>query len=359
MEQRIGLLGVATYLPQETRRNDWWPAETVERWRTVRPPPSSPGELTPGMARVAAAMADQAVDPFGGVVERRVMPHGMTASDMEALAAERAIAHAQSHAGMDRQEIDILFTHTAVPEYLLSNTACVLHRALGLAPGCFTMQADGSGHSFLMQLTLAEHMIAAGRARYALLVQSSAASRLVDREDPHSPLLGDGAAAVVVGPAPRGGLLASAHRTDGSYPRALVASVPGGAWYDGGRIILHRAQPEATRRLFLETADRAYEVVTAALRDAGHAPDDVDFYAVHQGTPWLRRVTQDFIGLSRARCVDTFANTGYLFSASIPLVLETAQRQGMLNHGDLVVMQGGGVGSTYGATALRWGDPVA
>jgi 3-oxoacyl-[acyl-carrier-protein] synthase-3 len=359
MEQRIGLLGVATYLPAETRRNDWWPAATVERWRQTRsaPPPSSPGpgELTPGMARVAAAMADQAVDPFGGVVERRVMPQGMTATDMEAHAAERAIAHAR----IDRREIGVLFTHTAVPEYLMTNTACVLHHALGLAPGCFTMQADGSGHSFLMQLTLAEHMIAAGRARYALLVQSSAASRLVDREDPHSPLLGDGAAAVVVGPTPDGGVLASVHRTDGSYPRALIASVPGGTWYDGGRIILHRAQPEATRRLFLETADRACEVVTAALRDADHLPADVDFYAVHQGTQWLRRVTQDFIGLSRARCVDTFATTGYLFSASIPLVLETAQRQGMLNHGDLVVMQGGGVGSTYGATVLRWGAAVA
>jgi 3-oxoacyl-[acyl-carrier-protein] synthase-3 len=365
MDRRLGLLGVATYLPPETRYNDWWPSATVERWTRARgapprpdatdaPGPASPA-ITPAMARVVAAMAEQTIDPFQGVIERRVMPGAMTSLEMEVEAATQAIGNAR----IDRRDIDVLLTHTAVPEYLLSNTACALHHRLELSPACFTMQAEASGHSFLMQLTLAEHMIASGRARHALLVQSAAGSRLLDREDPLSPLFGDGASAVVVGAVPRGGVLAAVHRTDGSYPRGLVASVPGGRWYDGGRIVLHSADPVAMRQIFLETADRAVEVVSAALADAGQAPSDVDFFAVHQGTPWLRRVTQEAIGLTRARGLDTFATTGYLFGASIPLVLETAQRQGQLAMDDLVVMHGGGVGSTYGAIVLRWGAPVA
>src|SRR5882757_6197763 len=94
MELRAGLLGVATYLPPEIRRNDWWPCATVERWqreRTTLPPPAPRSEA---MARVLAAMAEQALDPFGGVVERRVMPRDMAAVDMEARAAECAIANA-------------------------------------------------------------------------------------------------------------------------------------------------------------------------------------------------------------------------------------------------------------------------
>jgi 3-oxoacyl-[acyl-carrier-protein] synthase III len=70
-------------------------------------------------------------------------------------------------------------------------------------------------------------------------------------------------------------------------------------------------------------------------------------------------VTQESIGLTRAGSVDTFATTGYLFGASIPLVLETAQRQGLVARDSLVVMHGGGVGSTYGASVLRWGAPIA
>jgi len=357
MECRVGLLGVASYLPPETRHNDWWPAATAERWvRERRAAPAAPPDaITPAMARVLEAIAEQAVDPFQGVVERRVMPRDMSAVDMEVDAAERAM----SSAGIDRREIDALFTHTAVPDYLLSNTACVLHRALGLQPECFAMQAEASGHSFMMQLTLAEHMIGSGRARSVLLVQSSAASRLLDREDPQSPLFGDGAAAVVVGRVASGGLLATVHRTDGANPRALIASVPAGRWYDGGRIVLHRGDIQAARRGFLDAADRALEVVGGALRDAGCAPGDVNFFAVHQGTPWLRRVTQESLGLTRARWVDTFSTTGYLFGASIPLILETAQQRGMLAADDVVVMYGGGVGATYGATVMRWGAPVA
>jgi 3-oxoacyl-[acyl-carrier-protein] synthase-3 len=357
MKPSVGLLGVATYLPPQARGNDWWPRATAERWLAARgaPPRLAPGELTPAMERVVAAMAEQAIDPFQGVVERRVMSDGMAAVDMEADAAERAIARA----GVDRSEIDVLLTHTAVPEYLLSNTACVLHHRLGLAASCFAMQAEASGHSFLMQLTVAEQMIATGRARHALLVQSSAASRLLDPEDPQSPLFGDGAAAVLVGPPTAGGVLATVHRTDGSHPRALVASVRDRRWYDPGRVVLHRGDLAAAFRVFLETADRAVEVVGAALREAGAEPGEVDFFAVHQGTPWLRRVTQDAIGLHRARSVDTFATTGYLFGASIPLVLETAQRQGMLTRDQLVVMHGGGIGATYGAAVVRWEDPVA
>jgi 3-oxoacyl-[acyl-carrier-protein] synthase-3 len=356
-ERRVGLLGVATYLPPIRRTNDWWPDATVQRWRQAprRLPPLAEGEPTPAMTRVLAAMAEQDFDPFQGVTERRVLPDEMSSLEMEVQAAQLAI----ERAGIDRREIDLLLTHTAVPDYLLSNTACVLHRELGLASACFTMQVEASGYSFLTQLTLAEQIIAAGRARYALLVQSCASSRLIDREDSESALHGDAAAAVVVGPASGGGVLATAHRTDGTQPRALVASVRDGRWYDGGRIHLHRADPRAAARIFLETADRAIEVVRAALNKAGVAPGKVDFFAVHQGTPWLRRVTQESIGLDRARSVDTFSTTGYLFGASIPLVLETAQRRSLLGRDDIVVMHGGGVGSTYGAIVMRWGEPVA
>jgi len=355
MARNIGLLGVATYLPPEIRRNDWWPSATVERWRALRGAPPPPEAPTPAMAQVVAELAAQAVDPFQGVTERRVMPAEMASIDMEAEAAERAIARA----AIDRGAIDVLLTHTAVPDYLLSNTACVLHRRLGLAPGCFTMQAEASGNSFLMQLALAEHMLATGRARHALIVQSAAGSRLLDPDSPMSPLFGDGASAVVVGGVATGGLLAQVHRTDGSHPRALIAGVPGRRWYDDGRIVLYSGDTGAMRQIFLETADRAAEVVAAVLADAGVAAGDVALFAVHQGTPWLRRVTQAACGLVRARAVDTFATTGYLFGASIPLVLETAQLGGLVAPGDVVVMHGGGVGSTYGATALRWGAAVA
>jgi 3-oxoacyl-[acyl-carrier-protein] synthase III len=353
----IGILGVGTFLPPVVRHNDWWPKETVARWMEQRavaraaagPPPAA---MTPGMVRVIAAMAEQSDDPFQGAVERRVMPDDMTAADMEAAAAEDAIAAA----GIDRREIDLLLVHSPIPEYLLGNTASVLHHRLRLGPECLALQVEASSYSFLAQLTLAERMIAGGKARRALLVQSCGASRILDREDPVSTLFGDGASAVVVGRVRDDrGVVESVHRVDGGYPRTLIAAVRGSTWYADGPAVLHSADPASARDVFLQTADRGKEVVGAVLAAAQQEASAVRFFAVHQGTPWLRRVAQEYVGLGHAEAVDTFASTGYLFAVSIPLGLQIAERDGKLAADDLFILFGGGTGMTYGATLMRWG----
>lgn len=357
MSHRAGLLAVATHLPPRIRTNDWWPADVVDRWRSRRPTPPTLPETGPteAMARVRAAMSQQAADPFQGVVERRVLADELSSVDMEVEAAERAIARS----GVDRRDINLVLTHTAVPDHLLGNPAAELHHRLGLAPDCFSMQVEASAFSLMMQLTVAEQMILAGRTRFALLVQSFAGSRLIERDDPRSPLFGDGAAASVVGPVAHGGVLSSVCRTDGAYSRTLIAAVRGGRWFDDGPAVLHEADPDSAGRLFLNTADWAIDVVGAALDQAGLSPADIDVYASHQGISWLREVTQESVGLAGARTVDTTATSGYLFAVSIPLVLETALAQGLLKPGDNVVLFGGGTGVTYGSIVLRWAEPPA
>ncbi len=353
MGHHVGIVGLGTYLPPEVRTNAWWAPEVVEGWAAKRrelaslPPIVDP---TPGMRRVMELMGKQAADPFQGMVQRHVMPSEMESVDMEAEAARRAIAHA----GIEPGEIDLVLTHTPVPEFLLSNTACVLHDRLSLSSDCITMQVDASGNSFLMQLAVAEQFIASGRASHALLVQSSAGSRLLEPDEVQSPLFGDGAAAVVIGRVPERSLFAMHHRTDSKHPRALIASVRGKRWYDEGPIVLHRGDLASSRQTFLESADRAREVIEPVLDKAGVAGGDVDLFAVHQGTPWLRQVTMEAAGITRAKHVDLFTHTGYLFGASIPFVLEAAHRDRLIADGRLVLALGGGVGYTFSAALLRW-----
>lgn len=350
---KVGILGVGMFLPMEVRHNDWWSAELVASWmerRRAAPPPPSP--RTEGEARVLAAMKEQALDPFQGAVERRVIAADMTALDMEEAAAREAIERGGVAAG----EIDLLLTHTVVPEYWLGNPACELHARLGLPTRCFAMHVDAAAYSFLMQLGIAEAMIRAGQARYGLLVQSCAASRVIDLTDPGAPIFGDAATAVLVGPVSGSrGVLASVHHADGTNPRSLIATVPGGRWYDEGRVTIHIGDPAQMREVFLQTADACKTSVDATLARAGHTPADVDVLCMYQGTPWLRRVVQDYAGLSRARSIETFARTGYICSALVPAGLYFALAEGQLRDDDLVVATGGGTGMTYGATAMRWG----
>jgi 3-oxoacyl-[acyl-carrier-protein] synthase III len=191
--------------------------------------------------------------------------------------------------------------------------------------------------------------------RYGLLVQSCAASRLVEPHDPVAPYFGDGATAVVVGPVASGGILGSVHFVDGRYPDTLVAGVPGGAWYDPGRAVMHVADPAGLRAVLLQTVDLCKRSVDAVLPKCGCAPAAIDFFCIHQGTSWLLSLAQEATQLQRAATIDIFSKTGYLFSASIPLGLRLAEDSGVLGERDLALLFGGGTGVTYGATVIEWG----
>lgn len=356
--KRVGIHGIGIYLPEPVRKNDWWPQSIVETWAgksgasLLRSAADSSEPIAEGVSRALEGMAEVAADPFKGAVERRVMPDGMVTSDMEAAAAKDAL----SRAGIDPGEVGMLLLNSQLPDFLSVPTAPAVHRKLGLPERCLSMATDAACNSFLTQLAIAEPMIRSGQVRYTLLVQSSGFLHLARPEDQHSAWFGDAATAVVVGPAGAGrGILGRAHRTDGSMYNALVTGCPGVRWYSGQQPVLYVDDVKSARRMLLSVADRGKQVVGEALAEAGCDAEHVRFYASHQGTRWFRKVTQEHIGLVNARYVDTFPWTGSLGAANIPMVLGTAEREGLLKAGDLVATYAGGSGVTWSSVVLRWG----
>jgi 3-oxoacyl-[acyl-carrier-protein] synthase III len=355
IQTNVGILGLGLYVPPSVRKNDWWPADVVARWREQRraaPKPVLPSLLSEGAKLVLRAEAEHAGDPFRGTVERRVLAPEMTVLDME----ERAAREAIERSGIDPARIDLLLTHTVVPDYQSANSACVLHERLGLPAACLSMQTEATAYSAFAQLALAKASIAAGHARYALLVQSCAATRFMDMDDPFSVLVGDGATAIVLGPVAEGrGLLSSAHYTEGRYPRSLIMSVPGGRWYDEGRARLHVADPQQLFEGQLRVLDASKEAVDAALDRAGVRVSEIDFLFVHQGTPWMQRAVRDHLGAPDVGVVEVLARFGYLASAMLPAALYVAEKERLLVADDLVLLIGAGPGATWGAAVVRWG----
>jgi 3-oxoacyl-[acyl-carrier-protein] synthase-3 len=355
MKTSIGILGVGSYVPEGVRKNDWWPASTVEKWREKRAAPLKKARVeaeTVGSRAITDGMAKWRDDPFHGARERRVMPEGMRASAMELEAARRAI----THAGIDKSEIGVVLCNTFAPDFLVTNNACLLHHQLELSRDCFTMATEAGCNAFMMQMALAEQMLSSGRWKYALLVQTSNMTPMLRQEDALSAWFGDGCAAVVVGRVDEGhGILSHAHRTRGEYHRAVVGGIGGDQpWYEPGKVEMYALDQTAARQSFLGIVDYGCEVATKALADAGYSGADVDFYAAHQPSVWFREVTQSQFGLTKARYVDTFPDFGSMAGANIAFGLDLASRDGLLRKGDLVLSYAGGAGLTYSSMLMRW-----
>jgi 3-oxoacyl-[acyl-carrier-protein] synthase-3 len=353
-QHNVGILGLGTFIPEEVRRNDWWPPETVERWRQkhaqrkLDDDPAAP----PSEGPVRAAVELVARDLFQGSVERHVMAEDMQASDMEIAAGRNALASASIAAS----DIDLLLVSSWVPDLVGTNAACTVHEGLGLPAAGLCLSVDSNFNAFHHQLALAEALIASGQARYGLLVQSASISRLMSPEQQYSPWFGDGATAVVVGRVAEGvGVLGSAHRADGTLQRALLAGVPGGRWFDEGRSVLYSDRPDRQQQVLARVCESSGDVIASALAEAQLGTADVDFYAGHQGTWWYREVTQANAGLSKARAIDSFARFGSMAACNVPMVLSLGLERGLLHDGDIVVTHAGGNGSTWSALVMRWG----
>lgn len=352
---RAAIRSLGVYLPENVRTNDFWSADLVASWMEGRrqleggAPPSFETE---GMTRVAAAMAEAARDPFNGARRRHIMADDQEPSDLEAAAATDAL----ERAGLTPDDIDFLMVYSSLPDRVLHPNAAYVHEKLGLPKQCFTLSNDGACNGFHLQLHLADQLIATGRHRRGLLVQSSSVSRLLPPERPYAAWFGDGATAVVVEASDTHGVIADAHHTDSSLAGALVAGVPGQRWTDGGGPVeMYLEDKGRSLRMLLTVADSGDEVLQASLDQAGMTRDQVDFYAGHQANVWFRAVTQQVMGLEHARAVDSFPWAGSMGACNLPLVMATAEREGKLHPGDVVAMYSGGSGITYAGTLLRFG----
>lgn len=354
--ESVGILGVGSYLPDEVRTNDWWPRSVVEKWeqKTVLAKQRLEKSLSdrPGEALVLEAMRKIAGDPFRGAKERRVLSASMQPSEMEIAAARQAI----SSSGINPAEIDLVISYSFVPDELLCPNAFPIHYALGLSSTCVTLGVEAACNSFLAAFNIADAMISSGQARHALVVQSSAISRILPPDDPQSAWFGDGAAAVVMGAVREGyGVLGRASRTDSSLHRAVVTGVPDKRWYDEGRSLFYAKDRASAFRIMAGVADMGREVIEAAIQNAAVPKEAIRFFACHQISPWMRSLVQEFVGLSHATSVETFDWVGNLASVNVPLVLHIGSKEGLLKDGDVVAMYGGGAGITYSSVVLRWG----
>jgi 3-oxoacyl-[acyl-carrier-protein] synthase-3 len=95
-------------------------------------------------------------------------------------------------------------------------------------------------------------------------------------------------------------------------------------------------------------------VVDEVLSDAGLLGTDIDWLVPHQANIRIIEATAKKLGLSMDNVVVTVAHHGNTSSASIPLALDVAVRDGRIKAGQSVLLEAIGGGFTWGAVLLRW-----
>ncbi|MBO3749431.1 3-oxoacyl-ACP synthase III family protein [Streptosporangiaceae bacterium NEAU-GS5] len=280
--------------------------------------------------------------------------------------AHKAATQALERAGVAPEEVDLLVTSTASPEYLLPPMVTYLQERMGLR-ACSAIEVRSGCAGFVEAMDVARLYLERGLKRTAVVVGSEVISpllvpvfrgqdpsriRMRDRMNPYN--FGDGAGAMVLkaddgAGAGEGGVVGGEFACVGGL-RAPGMQIVGAG---GTHAPIHR-QISAKRLIDLKvdiiesgrfTPYVITEALQATLRGAGVKADDVDLCVIPEGnagyiTDELEEaglLTPEWLSLS-PKIFENLALVGATGSAAVPLAMDHAWTTGSVSPGDLVML---------------------
>lgn len=91
-----------------------------------------------------------------------------------------------------------------------------------------------------------------------------------------------------------------------------------------------------------------------ALSNNGLTRDDIKVVVPHQANLRILQAVAEKIKIPMERVYTNLHKYGNTSSASIPLALDEAHRDGKIKNGDHVLLLSFGAGLTWGATVIEW-----
>ena len=288
-----------------------------------------------------------------GISERRILSDDLPAYSMGIEAARKALENAK----LEAEDIDLIILTTESPDYMTPSSACLIQGAIGAKHAtAFDMNAACTG--FIYGLVTAQQFIANGVFKHALIIGCEALSKVTDWKDRNTCVLfGDGAGAVVLGEVQEDyGILNSYLGSDGTVGMNITlpnlylteeekVKRPNGkfnsVWMDGTEVFKFavKAMSSATIKV---------------LEDINMRVEDIDFIFPHQANTRIIDGAIKKLGVTDDKLHYIIQKYGNISSASIPVALDEANREGKLKKGDNMVLVGFGGGLTWGSIALKW-----
>ena len=292
---------------------------------------------------------DQWIRDRTGIEQRHIAEDSQTTSD---LAYEASIL-ALEMAGIKAEELDMIIVATTTPDKIFPSTATILQQKLGNkgAPA-FDIQAVCTG--FIYALSVADQFVKTGMSKKVLVVGAETLSRITNWTDRNTCVLfGDGSGAVVLESSTEPGILSTHIHADGQYEELL--HVPSGiskvAQTDD---IAERTMNMKGSEVFKVAVNTLSSIAKETLEANNLKKEDLDWLVPHQANLRIIKATAKKLSLDESHTVVTVNKHANTSSASVPLALNEAVRDGRIKRGELLLLEAFGGGFTWGSALIKF-----
>ena len=290
-----------------------------------------------------------------GVSSRFVADANLADSDLLTRAARECL----EKAGIPVERLSKLIANKFLGDRILPPTASIVQRKLGSNLAFQCMDIDGGANSFLQALDMAARCIAMGD-EYVLVVSGGLCHDFTSRTDLRTAFLyGDGAAALLLGPADETHIVGSYFFSNPAY----LDQACGIRFIDIASVDLDAPDAEAKMRDLLRLGnwkdsqdfvlDAAKTTVDRLLEGAGLAMGEIDRFLVSESNGPLWESILAHVGIPREKTESMLATHGNTMTANLPLLYAAGQSRTPLLPGQHTLFLSFGEGISGGGILYK------
>ena len=293
-----------------------------------------------------------------GIKQRHISQFDETAGDMAFKASLKVLEN------YDKSKIDMLLLCTQSPDYFLPTTACVLQNRLGLKTDLCAFDFNLGCSGFIYGLAMAKSFINTGLASSVLLITSETYSKHIHPKDlALKTVFGDGAAATLIESSIQEQIFEFVLGTDGSGKDNLI--VPNGGFRHSFDPLVKEKTTDSNNiysdnhlfmngpEIFNFTNIAVPKAIEECLVKNKMTLDDIDYFIFHQANKYMIEYLRKKIGIPKEKYYINMLLTGNTVSATIPIAINDAIKNGKIVKGNKVLLCGFGVGYSWGAVLIE------
>ena len=262
-----------------------------------------------------------------------------------------AVREAIRNAGILPCEVDMIIS-VGTPHKLMPANAAYIQQALQI-DNCIVIDSCLHCPGFPIGINIAHNFIATGQCLNVVVVGAEVASRAVPQYDFRVAMyFADGAGAVVVSRSKEPGVLANHISSTLGNKECMTINV--GAKFGIEWVDTEWLGTIDTKVVWDFATTYFPYVVEQVIKEAGLSLDDIDFIVPHQANINILNVGMETLGLPKEQMITVLEKYGNLISASVPVALHEAYKNGLLKKGDIIVLAAFGASLQYAGTVIEW-----
>ncbi|MAN42266.1 MAG: 3-oxoacyl-ACP synthase [Candidatus Marinimicrobia bacterium] len=288
-----------------------------------------------------------------GIEKRHLVEEGEATSDMCKNVAKELLKKSNK----SPEEIDLILVATSTPDYPVVSTAALVQDKIG-ATNAWGYDIVAACTGFVYAMETGAKFVESGKYKNVIVIGADTMSSIIDYTDRNTCVIfGDGGGGVLLEPSDDdSGVLDSMLYADGSGYQYLTVPA-GGSLNPASKATVDKGMHyvfQDGKTVFKFAVKNMAEVSKEILDKNDLTGKDVKLFIPHQANKRIIDAAADRCGLQSEQVLVNINKYGNTTAGTIPIALDDAVEEKMLNKGDILLFAAFGGGFTWGSMLIKW-----